>query len=142
MSQIEIRRMTADDIEAVEGIQMESLPNAAAGWAAPDFLKELEAWVLSADGVVAAFLVARKVAEDEFELLNMAVDPARRRCGFGRALLKHVLALFRGVWFLEVRASNEAAQALYVGLGFHQCGRRREYYQAPVEDAIELSKLS
>ena len=134
--------MTADDIEAVEGIQSASLPNAAAGWAARDFLKELEAWVLSAGGVVAAFLVARNVAEDEFELLNMAVAPSQRRRGYGRALLQEVLERFRGVWFLEVRASNEAAQALYEGLGFHQCGRRREYYRSPVEDAIELSKLS
>ena len=138
---IEIRPMTDSDIAAVELIQSASLPNSAAGWAARDFLK-LEAWVLLVNGGVQGFLVARKVMDDEFELLNMAVAPEQRRKGFGKALLYEVLGRFRGIWFLEVRASNHAAQALYEGLGFHRSGRRRDYYRSPVEDAIEMSKLS
>lgn len=134
--------MTSDDSDAVEAIQAASLPNSAAGWSARDFLRELEAWVLAADGAVAAFLVGRRIAEDEFELLNMAVAVEVRRRGYGRALLMDVLDRYRGVWFLEVRASNVAAQALYEGLGFHRSGRRREYYRSPPEDAIEMSKLS
>jgi ribosomal-protein-alanine N-acetyltransferase len=139
--QIEIRKMTDADMEAVEVIQSASLPDSAAGWAAGDFLK-LEAWVAEREGVVEAFLVARKVAEREFELLNMAVAPDRRRRGSGKALLEHALEQCPGAWFLEVRASNEAAQALYTGAGFERSGRRREYYRAPLEDAIEMSKLS
>jgi len=137
----EFRRMTAEDAEAVELIQASSLPYAAAGWAARDFLK-LEAWVAVCAGAIVAFLVSRKVAEDEFELLNMAVAPNERRQGFGKSLLEHVLRLNSGVWYLEVRASNEAAARLYEGIGFHRSGRRREYYQSPPEDAIEMSKIS
>lgn len=140
MSPIEIRRMTRADVDAVEAIQAASLPHSAAGWAAVDFLR-LDAWVACGQNVE-AFLVARRVADEEFELLNMAVAPGRRRLGFGSALLRHVLEGNPGVWFLEVRASNEAAQALYERLGFHRSGRRREYYRAPVEDAIEMTKLS
>jgi ribosomal-protein-alanine N-acetyltransferase len=37
-----------------------------------------------------------------------------------------------------VRESNEAARALYEGLGFKVEGVRRDYYQAPREDALIL----
>ena len=40
--------------------------------------------------------------------------------------------------FLEVRASNETALALYVRRGFHQVGVRRHYYDQPREDARVL----
>ena len=138
---MEIRPLSTADLAAVDAIQTASLPHSAAGWAARDFLN-FESWVLADNGVPQAFLVARKVADDEFELLNMAVTPQHRRRGYGRALLTDVLKRFHGVWFLEVRASNIAAQALYEALGFHRSGRRREYYRSPPEDAIEMTKLS
>ena len=37
--------------------------------------------------------------------------------------------------YLEVRASNQAAIALYERFGFRDVGRRRNYYQHPTEDA-------
>jgi ribosomal-protein-alanine N-acetyltransferase len=40
--------------------------------------------------------------------------------------------------FLEVRASNEAAQHLYAALGFTRVGERRRYYRFPTEDAVIL----
>jgi ribosomal-protein-alanine N-acetyltransferase len=40
--------------------------------------------------------------------------------------------------FLEVRASNAAAIALYEKHGFAAVGRRRGYYDAPVEDAAVM----
>jgi ribosomal-protein-alanine N-acetyltransferase len=51
-------------------------------------------------------------------------------------------AISRGVRrvFLEVRESNGGARAFYSGLGFAQQGRRRKYYQDPVEDALLLSR--
>jgi ribosomal-protein-alanine N-acetyltransferase len=42
--------------------------------------------------------------------------------------------------YLEVRASNEAANALYQRYGFRQIGRRRNYYERPREDAILMGK--
>jgi [ribosomal protein S18]-alanine N-acetyltransferase len=39
---------------------------------------------------------------------------------------------------LEVRAGNDAARRLYERLGFYVAGRRRNYYSAPVEDALIL----
>jgi ribosomal-protein-alanine N-acetyltransferase len=40
--------------------------------------------------------------------------------------------------FLEVRESNLPAQRLYEAIGFREVGRRRRYYQRPVEDAVVL----
>ena len=66
-----------------------------------------------------------------------------RRQGIGARLLNAVLR--RGIelgansaW-LEVRAGNEAAQKLYERCGFRVSGRRRNYYNAPVEDALIMN---
>jgi ribosomal-protein-alanine N-acetyltransferase len=40
---------------------------------------------------------------------------------------------------LEVRAGNEAAQALYRGFGFDVVGRRPRYYTDDGEDALVMS---
>jgi ribosomal-protein-alanine N-acetyltransferase len=139
---LSVRRMTADDLEAVLRIQQVSGPDSAAGWDPHDYL-DLDAWVAeSPGGVPLGFLVTRRVAPGEYEVLNMAVAPEVRRQGYAKTLLMNVLALRPGAWFLEVRASNLAAQALYTSLGFKPCGRRRNYYQAPLEDAIEMSNHS
>lgn len=90
---------------------------------------------------VAGYVVARAVA-DEGEILNLAVAPAGRRHGVGRALVRAVLHALgtRGVRdvFLEVRESNAAARALYAAHGFREVGRRPRYYRRPAEDAIIL----
>ena len=61
-----------------------------------------------------------------------------------RLILARVLELMaaegvRRLW-LEVRLSNEAAQALYLANGFAPAGRRIGYYRAPVEDALVLRR--
>ena len=81
----------------------------------------------------------------EAELQNIAVDPAAKRRGIGRALLTHLIAEGeRGgveVFHLEVRASNDAAIALYRSLGFQSVGLRRNYYVNPMEDALLLTRF-
>ena len=79
-------------------------------------------------------------AVDQADILDVAVAPAHRRRGIARALVKAVLAEAEkdGVQtvFLEVRASNGPAIALYTSLGFTQSGKRKNYYTAPREDAL------
>jgi ribosomal protein S18 acetylase RimI-like enzyme len=41
--------------------------------------------------------------------------------------------------FLEVRAGNSLAQALYKKCGFTSVGRRPGYYSTPPEDALIMS---
>lgn len=79
---------------------------------------------------------------DEGQITNVAVDPESRRRGYGRAVMNALLGYAKehGILTvtLEVRASNEAALALYRGLGFEECGRRPHFYRLPTEDAVLL----
>jgi ribosomal-protein-alanine N-acetyltransferase len=84
---------------------------------------------------LAGFLVWRYTAPDEIEILNLAVDPARRRTGVAKSLLA---ALPEAVVFLEVRESNFAARGFYQASGFEEIGQRQEYYKNPVEGAIVM----
>ena len=75
---------------------------------------------------------------------NVAVFPEARRQGVGRKLMEALLqaAAARGgeCLSLEVRPSNLEALALYRGLGFREVGRRRRFYDDPVEDGLLLTK--
>ena len=83
-------------------------------------------------------------AGDEGELYKIAVAGSARRRGIGDALLSRAeeRARARGLAriFLEVRAGNGAAVALYEKHGFRRLGVRRRYYTAPVEDAVIMAK--
>ena len=83
---------------------------------------------------------------DEAELANLAVAPESRGNGIGARLLASALAASeeRGVatMYLEVRASNQSAIALYTSHGFAEIGRRRAYYRKPVEDALILRRTA
>lgn len=77
------------------------------------------------------FSLLRTVA-DEAELLLIAIDPAARRQGVGRALIEHFVdhATRCGATrlHLEVRDGNDAF-SLYHAAGFEIGGRRRLYYR-------------
>jgi ribosomal-protein-alanine N-acetyltransferase len=81
-------------------------------------------------------------AADEAELGTIAVAEEARRRGAGWALLGAAIAACRdraaAHLYLEVRASNASAQAMYQRAGFVEVGRRRGYYNHPVEDAIVM----
>ena len=103
-------------------------------------------WLLLArvDGQAAGFALARAVV-DEAELLLLAVKPARRGAGVGRALLDAIAddAHARGAarLHLEMRDGNPAA-FLYASAGFREVGRRARYYRGAdgrVFDAITLA---
>jgi ribosomal-protein-alanine N-acetyltransferase len=100
-----------------------------------------------ADGrVLLGYLVAMP-GVDEVHLLNITVAPAHQRQGWARFMLD-ALALWsrsqgaQWLW-LEVRASNAPARALYESHGFQQVGVRRGYYPASQfqrEDAVVMSQ--
>jgi ribosomal-protein-alanine N-acetyltransferase len=78
-------------------------------------------------------------AFDEAHLTTIAIDAPYRGRGLGEALLVAIFdeAVRRGVnWVtLEVRVSNEPAQALYRKWGFSIQGVRKRYYSDNNEDA-------
>ncbi len=86
-----------------------------------------------ADFQTPAGFVLGRVAGGEGEILTLCVDPAWRRAGVARALvrgaMKHAGRANAATLFLEVALSNLAAQALYGHLGFETVGRRPDYYR-------------
>jgi [ribosomal protein S18]-alanine N-acetyltransferase len=93
----------------------------------------------SAEAPIHGFLIARCLP-DEWEIENVIVDKQYRQRGIGSLLVRELLARARvgGACsvILEVRESNLPALRLYETIGFKPEGRRRDYYQDPVEDAI------
>jgi [ribosomal protein S18]-alanine N-acetyltransferase len=96
---------------------------------------------VEAEEVVGFALVA--AVADVADLHRIAVTPAWRRRGVGRALMEALLAEARARrcdrMLLEVEAANEAALALYGRLGFVRIARRRAYY-GPDHDAVVLER--
>jgi len=132
---LEIRPARPEDLPEIERIQAAS-PEAAA-WKPVGYL-DYDCRIAWAGGLVVGFVVLRRVGEEETEILNLAIDPARRRRGVATALLGKVLKGLHGTVFLEVRASNHAARALYRKLGFRESAIRRMYYNDPSEDGIVM----
>lgn len=84
------------------------------------------------------------ILADEFELLSIAIQSSFRLQGIGSMLLAAGLQVLRAkginTCWLEVRASNLPALKFYEKFNFRTVGRRRNYYQAPVEDALLLKR--
>lgn len=93
---------------------------------------------------VAFALWSRAPRAGEAELIRIAVAPAARGRGLGRALLmasqRDLAADGMDRLYLEVRPSNEAAVRLYEACGWSPCGRRARYY-ADGEDALLYQRL-
>jgi ribosomal-protein-alanine N-acetyltransferase len=137
-----IRQMRSSDVPAVISILGES-PEAVM-WPEKGLLEwsaNGNVWVAEREGRVAGILIAR-VAADELEILNLAVGKEFRRQGVGSQLLRTALdrAFAAGTQraYLELRVSNASGLAFYKRLGYQACGRRSNYYQNPVEDAVLL----
>lgn len=142
-SDVEIRVALQDDLDAVAAIEREVFADPWSRRSFADLVSAHNVVFLTAargDRVVGYALVL--VAGLDSELANLAVDRSAQGCGIGRRLLGEACQAARSrsaldMW-LEVRASNAAALALYEGAGFARVGRRARYYTKPVEDAIVM----
>jgi ribosomal-protein-alanine N-acetyltransferase len=142
--------MTEHDL--LEVVEIEKVSGISAwGWDAyhkelqsPEDVIMLVAKVGNEGHAIAGFIVSRLVAA-ELHINNVAVRPESHRRGIAAQLLTAVLREGRRngahLAFLEVRAGNAAAQGLYLRCGFQVTGRRRRYYNQPVEDALLMSLL-
>ena len=154
-----IRPLESRDIDSILAIQ--SACPEIAQWKSADYERvvhgEMSGWIFETvaeqtateqkSGThhvenVAGFLVARRVAH-EIEILNFAIRPDARRRGSGAALLECALSWARTFSaeqaILEVRSAN-AALRFYQRHQFQIVGRRRNYYVAPNDDALLLSR--
>ena len=124
----------------------------AAPWTIGNFRDALAAGYAARVGEREGRLVAYGVlmlGPGEAQILNLSVVPEARRQGLGRELLRYFVDdarwLHAGQIFLEVRASNLAAIALYETEGFAPVARRLGYYpgvgvEAPREDALVMRR--
>jgi [ribosomal protein S18]-alanine N-acetyltransferase len=141
---VTIRPAVPDDLDAVVAIERQSFTDPP--WSRASFTALVDSpraffSVACGAGTVVGYVVAWVVG-DEAEVANLAVALEWRGRGVGAVLLDAALTEARQggahVAHLEVRDSNKAARALYGSRGFTPVGRRRRYYQSPVEDAVLL----
>lgn len=81
---------------------------------------------------------------DEGYITNVAVFPEARQQGVASALLNSLFEFAKenslSFISLEVRESNNAAISLYQKFGFKTEGKRKNFYSAPQEDALIMTK--
>jgi [ribosomal protein S18]-alanine N-acetyltransferase len=140
-----IRRMTIEDVPAVHEIDTLSF---SLPWPERSFRFELNenpvsrGWVAEVDGRIAAMLVLWFIV-DEAHIATIAVHPDFRRQGIGEQILLQALRSVQAEGaqhaFLEVRAGNAAAQAMYFKYGFEVVGVRPHYYRDNNEDALLMN---
>lgn len=139
-----MRRATADDLAAIMAIERAAFPSDA--WSEAMMTAELASphshyLVVEEAGTILGYGGLRAVrGAADADIQTIALDAASRGRGRGRELLVSLLrqALAEGsrTVFLEVRADNPTAQALYRSEGFVETGRRPRYYQPDDVDAV------
>lgn len=140
-----IVNMTAAHVPQVAALEKLCFPDP---WSERSVASELDnplsCWLVAVEGDRVAGYVGSQTVLDESDMMNLAVHPEDRRRGIARELVTALIAMLkkRGsrCLTLEVRASNDAAQALYESLGFQTVGRRKNYYLKPREDGLILRK--
>ncbi len=119
---------TRDDAAHLAALHAVAFPDPWSNHAICDLLAGPGVFVFFTDD---GFVMGRAV-DDEAEILTLAVIPAARGRGLGRALIQilatHAQAMGAASLFLEVGHDNPAALALYAGVGFERVGQRKGYY--------------
>ena len=140
-----VRRAQVSDLQDIAALERTCFSDP---WSESSFRNVLEdensvLLVLTEEDIFRGFCVLLLLGP-EAEILNIAVAPEARNRGCGGALLDRALedAAQNGAEdvFLEVRASNAPAISLYTRRGFVPCGRRKNYYTRPTEDAILMKR--
>lgn len=147
---IMIREMTQSDVPRVHAIDVASFslpwPERSYRFELKEnptsrlFVAEVE---LPEGGTLVVGMLVMWIIEDEAHIGTLAVDAPYRKLGIARRLLAESLlrAYNSGVrrCYLEVRRSNQAAQALYAGFGFQLTSIRARYYRDNGEDAFLMT---
>ena len=137
-------RAKKEDLEEIHEIEIASFPDP---WSVDSL------WAFASDEQVRTLVTARdeesgelvgyyalQYVLDEAEIAIIAVKRKFRRQGLGRAILDEIKRFCKVREIikihLEVRSENEAAVHLYRSFGFEEVGRRKNYYEAPKDDAL------
>lgn len=143
---VTIRKMTERDVPAVAKIDQISF---SLPWPEHSFHYEVSenrvarCFVAETKDRRIAAMIVSWIIVDEMHIATIATHPDFRRQGIGARILTQALldgqASGARLAFLEVRASNETAQAMYRRFGFRTTGKRPRYYRDNGEDAILMT---
>ncbi len=137
-----VSKLTSKEIPAVAALDKELFSKES--WSEADFAASLADpsrffWVAMEGDTLLGFCGLSQSFE-QGDILNIGVCPDARGKGIGGRLLQQAMETFKEQGgkelFLEVRASNTAAKALYEKFGFRRIGIRKGYYQQPAEDGL------
>jgi ribosomal-protein-alanine N-acetyltransferase len=148
-----LRKATPGDLDAIMAIETPTFGTDA--WSTDTMSSELASehtvYLVATESEAAAETVVgyagllAPLHNGDADIQTIAVAPSVRQRGLGRMLMVAVLrhAVDRGDpnVFLEVRADNPNAQALYVSLGFEQIAVRPHYYQ-PDDVSAHIMRLT
>ena len=142
--EIRIVDVSAEHIPQIEEIERECFSRP---WTAEQLKSQMHGaqheFVAAVDGSRVLGYVGLMHVLDEGYISNVAVHPDARLLGIGDALIDALSAkaeeLELAFLTLEVRESNTPAIALYTKHSFHPVGKRKNYYDAPKEDAVLMT---
>lgn len=157
-----IESIQETDIENIIRIQTE---NDLSQWRTQDYFEEIHradsvAYSAKKNNSTVGFIVSRLITinlsngynqsrnilpsktETEIEIFNLAIDKKYQKEGIGTLLIQKVIQTgvkhgTTSIW-LEVRASNSAAIALYEKNKFRETYQRKNFYNHPQEDALVM----
>lgn len=141
---VTIRDMKEPDLEEILAIEKKSF---ADPWSRRLFKETLSfphsvnLVLQGANGAVLGYVNFYVIGE-EAHMLNLAIEPARRKTGLATQLLNYAIDFIKRRnathFFLEVREGNRDAIHLYSKFGFEFIGRRKHYYVKTHEDALVM----
>lgn len=138
-----VRAMKVSDIESVASVEAECF---ARPWSEDALYRDYSQnpssrfFVVEVDGAIRGHVGLWR-RSDHVHVTTLAVSASHRRRGLGEALLEAVYEEFPEMDVtLEVRKSNEEAQAFYRSAGFTVTGMRPDYYTDNGEDALVMSR--
>ena len=136
--------VSAEHIRQIEEIERDCFSRP---WTAEQLKSQMRdeqhEFIAAVDGSRVFGYVGLMYVLDEGYISNVAVHPDARRQGIGDTLIDALAAkaaeLELAFLTLEVRERNAPAIALYAKHGFHPVGKRKNYYDAPKEDAVLMT---
>jgi [ribosomal protein S18]-alanine N-acetyltransferase len=138
-SGLRVRRLVYGDLPAVLAIERRSFQTP---WSLAMFVLELSkpsgiCLAAAVENELVGYIVCSRY-DTVWHVMNVAVDPDRRRRGIATALLSTLLERIGpdAQVTLEVRRSNVGAILLYERFGFRSAGVRPRYYADNGEDAV------
>lgn len=143
MSEITVRKMEKQDVEAVSQLEETSF---SMPWTRDAFLEmtvqeDAHYLVAEQDGNILG-VSGMHLNYGEAEITNVSVWPEKRGKGIATLLMKHLIR--EGTecgaqqFLLEVRVSNASAIHVYKSCGFEIIGTRKNFYEKPWEDAYVM----